>query len=93
MQINKAQTDLSKLVKVIECALKEMSYYIAFHCRHIVQLDCNWSLKSFQPHVYFMKSFYSDILYQICCLQPKPAVTWQGECQVQELVVWTRTYR
>ena len=82
MRTSKTQTDLSKLVEVIECALKEMPYYIAFHSRHVVQLDRDWSLKSFQPHVNFMESFYSDVLYQICCLQSKPPCQVQGKFPV-----------
>lgn len=69
-QPNEAEADLGKLIKLIQSALEKMPYYVAFHSGHVVKLDCDWSLKSFQPHVYFVEPLYSDILYQICCLQP-----------------------
>ena len=73
-QAHELEADLSKPVKLIQRALKKMPYYIAFHGRHIVKLDCDRSLKSFQPHIYFVETLHSDILYQICCLQSTPTM-------------------
>lgn len=54
---------------MVQGSLEEMPYHVTLHGRHVIQLDSDWSLKRFEPHVYFLKTLYPDIFQQVCSLR------------------------